>query len=48
MLDGSNNTGIEKMFTVTVRVFDINYNRIMTKFLDTNVIEVKVMSIALC
>ena len=39
MLDGSNDAGIEKMFPVTVRVFDVNFKRVMTKFFDINVIE---------
>ena len=33
MLDGSNDTGVLKMFPVTVRIFDINHQRIMTTFL---------------
>ena len=36
MLDGSNDTGVLKMFPVTVRIFDINHQRIMTKFSDMN------------
>ena len=39
MLDGSNDNGIKKMFPVTVRIFDLNFNRIMTKFVDMNLIE---------
>ena len=39
MLDGSNDTGLAKMFPVTVRVFDINFKRVMTKFPDMNVME---------
>ena len=38
MLDASNDTGLYKMFPVTVRVFDINYSRVMTKFLDMNML----------
>ena len=41
MLDGGNDTGLAKMFPVTVRVFDINFNRGMAKFLDMNVMEGK-------
>ena len=37
MLDGSNDPGLAKMFPVTVRVFDVNFNRVMTKFLNMNV-----------
>ena len=38
MLDASNDTGIEKMFPITVRIFYINFNRIMTKFFDMNLL----------
>ena len=38
MVDGSNDHGLYKMFPITVRVFDINWNRVMTKFLDLNLI----------
>ena len=33
MLDGSNDTGLSKTFLITVRVFDANFNRVMTNFL---------------
>ena len=46
MLDGSNDTGLTKMFPVTVRVIDINFNRGMAKFLDMNVMEGKDVSTA--
>ena len=36
MLDASNDTGLEKMYPITVRIFDINYSRVMTKFFDMN------------
>ncbi|CAB4009886.1 ATP-dependent DNA helicase [Paramuricea clavata] len=39
MLDGSNANGIQKMFPITVRIFDVNFSRIMTKFLDMNLLE---------
>ena len=29
MLDGSNDTDLSKMFLITVRVFDANFNRVM-------------------
>ena len=45
-LDGSNNTGLAKMFPITVRLFNINFNRVMTNFLDINVMEGKDMSTA--
>ena len=46
VLDGSNDTGLAKMFPVTVRVFYISFNRVMTKFLDMNVMEGKDVSTA--
>ena len=39
MIDGSNDTGIAKMHPVTVRIYDVNFNRVMTKFLDMNLVE---------
>ena len=39
MLDGSNDTGLSKMFLITVRVFDANFNRVMTKFFDMSLID---------
>ena len=38
MLDGSNDSGLYKMFPVTVRIFDTNFGRIMIKFLDMNML----------
>ena len=32
--DGSNDQGLEKMNPVTVSIFDINQNKVVTKFLD--------------
>ena len=32
--DGSNNQNLEKMNPVTVRIFDINQHKVVTKFLD--------------
>ena len=39
ILDGSNDTGLQKMCPVTVRIFDVNFNRIMKKFFDINFLE---------
>ena len=39
MLDGSNDTGVLKMFPVTGHIFDINHQWIMTKFFDMNLTE---------
>ena len=39
MIDGSNHTGIAKTYLLTVCIYDVNFNRVMTKFLDMNLIE---------
>ena len=39
MLDGSNDTCLQKMYPVTVCTFDVNLNRITTKFFDMNLLE---------
>ena len=39
MLDGSNDTALSKMFLITVRVFDVNFNRVMTNSSDMNLID---------
>ncbi len=39
MLDSSNDNNIQKMFPITVRIFDETFSRIMTKFLDMNLLE---------
>ena len=36
MLDASSDTGLYKMFPITVRIFDTNFDRIKAKFLDMN------------
>ena len=33
-IDGSNDSGIEKMNPITVRIYDVNINKIVTRFLD--------------
>ena len=38
MIDGSNDTGIAKMYPITV-IYDVEFNRVMTKFFDMNLIE---------
>ena len=38
MLDNLDN-GFAKIYPITVRIFDINYSRVMTKFFDMNLIE---------
>ena len=38
MLGGSNDSWLYNVFPVTVRIFDINFGRIMTKFLDMNML----------
>ena len=39
MADGSNDAGLEKMFPICIRMFDVNFNRIMIKFFDMNMLE---------
>ena len=39
MLDGSNDTGVLKIFPVAVRIFDINHQRIMTKCFHMNLMK---------
>ena len=39
MLDSSNDNNIQNMFPITVRIFDETFSRIMTKFLDMNLLE---------
>ena len=39
MIDGSNDTGIAKMYPITVRIYDVEFSRVMTKFFDINLIE---------
>ena len=39
ILDGSNDTGLQKMYPVTIHIFDVNFNRIMKKFFDMNFLE---------
>ena len=39
ILDGSNDIGVLKMFSVVVRIFNINHQRIMTKFFHLNLME---------
>ena len=33
-IDGSNDSGLEKMAPITVRLYDVNCNKIVTRFLD--------------
>ena len=46
LLDASNDTGIEKMFPITVRIFDVNFSRIMTHFFDMNLLTGRASSTA--
>ena len=36
MLDASNDTGLFKMFSITVCIFDANFGRVIAKFYDIN------------
>ena len=46
ILDACSNTGLEKTFSVTVHLFDINFNRVMTKFLEMNMLVGRNTSVA--
>ena len=46
MLDGSNDTALNKVFPIAVRVFEVNFNRVKTKFFDVNPIDGTVASTA--
>ena len=39
MFNASTDSGLTKMYPITVRIFDINYSHGMTKFFDMNLIE---------
>ena len=39
LLDTSNDTGIQKIFPITVRLYDVQFNRIMTHFFDMNLLK---------
>ena len=39
VLDESNDTVLQKMYPVTVRIFDVNFNRIMKKLFDKKFLE---------
>ena len=39
ILDGSNDTAFQKMYSVTARIFDVNFNWIMKKLFDMNFLE---------
>ena len=41
ILDGSNDTGLQKMLPVTVRIFDVNFNHMMKKLFIMNFLEGK-------
>ena len=39
MVGGSNDVGLEKMFPISICIFDATFNRIMIKFFDMNMLE---------
>ena len=39
MLDATNDVGIEKMYPIVVRIYDVNFNRIMTNLFDIDTLE---------
>ena len=38
MVDGSNNTGLEMMLPITVRIFNVNFGSVITKFFYMNLL----------
>ena len=48
MVDGSNDAGLGKMFPISIQIFHVNFNRIMTKFFDMNMLQGKAASTADC
>ena len=36
MIDGSNGTGLEKMFSISIHIFGVNFNWVMNNFFDMN------------
>ena len=48
MVDGSNDAGLEKMFPISIRIFDVNFGKVMTKFFDMNMLEGRSASTAEC
>ena len=46
MLDASNDAGLYKMYPIIVRIFDVNFGRVMTKFYDLNYMKWRVASTA--
>ena len=48
MVDGSNYAGLEKMFPICIRIFDVNFNRIMTKFFDKFLREETPAQLSIC
>ena len=39
MLDGNNETGLQKMYSITVRIYEVRFNQIMTRFFDMGLLE---------
>ena len=39
MLDGNNETGLQKMYPITVRIYEVRFNQIMTRFFDMGLLE---------
>ena len=48
ILDGSNDNGLEKMYPITIRIYDVRFNRVMTKFFSMNLLEGTDASTAVC
>ena len=38
MMDGSNDTGLEKTLPITVRIFNVSFGKVITKFFYMNLL----------
>lgn len=48
MVDASNDAGLEKMFPISIHIFDVTFNWIMTKLFDMRSIGQQLMENDLC
>ena len=39
MLDGSNDTGLQKLYSITLCIYDVCFNQIITRFFNMNLLE---------
>ena len=45
MLDGSNDTGFQKMYPITVQIYEVGFNQIMTRFFDMNLLKSQLLQL---